>query len=209
MAELEHFIFNSDYPMDKIVWLKQGELKLSDTGYGEATLEHGVGAQLYVKGLWSTDDWATANMFGAKKFADQYLSINSNVWANDKNVTFNVASDPNTTLKYKLWGVVNEADTKNLDTSRTVGYSANRLFLSTDLNYPKLVAEGHLGKGEIYQHGQGKIPFVDIWDDNPYIDGYMPIEDSNPEDAIAWVTDSEIKVTSQDLTNGIYYRIYG
>lgn len=208
MANLDHFILNSDYPTDKIVFLRQGEFRLNELGDATSTIEHELGAQVYMKGIWSTDGWNTTYTFGMRKYGDQYVDTQSEIWATDKTISMHVVSKQNATVQYKIWGVLDEDNTMNIDTEPTLGYSSNALMFDSDLNYPRLVAEGHLKKGESYKHGQNKIPFVDIWYQSPYVDGYMLLDVEQMGGPAIRINKDEIIAANDDRANGYYFRIY-
>ena len=70
MNNQDKFIFNSDYPIDKIVWLEQGEFDTDNYGNFEKTIAHKLLATPFVKGVWTYDDWATTWMFGSVKIKE-------------------------------------------------------------------------------------------------------------------------------------------
>ena len=221
--EPSNFIISSDYPIDKIVWLYQGEVTTNSYGSWELTIPHKLTARPYVKGVWTTNDWATTWTTGSQQLSGQSYTNSSQVASDGTNVYFSGYQETaKKKVKYKLWGVWNEADTYSNEANPTYGMSSNRLIINTDLKYPKLIAEGYLEKNKTYTHSLGYIPYVEIW-------SYREIGINDYQDTVwAWVqhsedqfgtiygvtpqvqiTDTTIKVTNTSTSpSKIYYRIY-
>ena len=180
---MSHFLLDTDHPIDKIAWMWEGELALdhSDgTGayWGATFFDHNIGAQLFVKGIWSVDDWNTTYAFGDYKRMSELLppEVYSYCRANSTRVAFGIdfKSESPLTAKVRLWGFVYEDETKGLELNPTAALSRNRYALSTDFNYPRLYAEGYATKGGSslgYNFG-GAIPYVDVWYLEPNSDYY-------------------------------------
>lgn len=170
----EKLSFNSDLPIDKIVYLKEGELTTDSNGAWNLKENHGLAAVPFLKGIWTMDDWANTYIVGTQRIDDsgQYYTDQSYLYSMDKQVIFTgYASKTNTKLKYKLWGVWNETDTYSSLAEFTHDKSNNRLVIDTSYDYPQLVKEGYLNKGETLTHSLGFIPYLDVW---AYVQVYDP-----------------------------------
>lgn len=215
----EKFIFNSDYPIDKIVWLKEGQVQMrwGSTGDNPIEIAHDLGVQLYVNGVWTIDDWATTYTFNASRIDGQGYVYQSMLAANDQKVYLRGqhAQGDNKTFKYRLWGFLSEESTKGIPANKTAGWSGNKLVLSTDHDYPMLCKEGVVAPGTTITHALGDIPYVDVWGRSPYDNyGYRTISD----DSFGQIYGSGglVQIDSQkivfrnntDQYNSYYYRIY-
>ena len=210
--------FNSDLPMDKVVWLEEGELTTDQWGSWDITIAHKLQAAPFVKGIWTTTDWATTWLTGSQRIDGQIVTDMSDVGSDGTNVYFSgFTNGSNVKVKYKLWGVWCEDETRGFIAEFTKNKSKNRFILNSDYSYPQLVKEGYLTQGQTLTHSLGFIPYVDVW-------GYATIK-SGVNGYKQWTRDSfgsiwgsgqDVQVTANTLTLGssntapskIYYRIY-
>jgi hypothetical protein len=211
------FSFNSDLPMDKVIWLAEGEVTTDEWGNWDITIPHKLQALPFVKGVWTTTDWATTWLTGSQRIDGQSTTDTSDVGADATNVYFSGFSDPNTKLKYKLWGVWCEGETKGKLAAFTKNLSKNKFVLNSDYNYPQLVKEGYLERGQTATHNLGFIPYCDVWAYEQIrsgVNGYRQWT----RDAFGsiWGTGENVKITDSNLSlssansapSKIYYRIY-
>lgn len=169
---LGHFIFNSDYPTDKIVWLYEGQFTTSssvDSFYITTPDKLGTTTPVYCKGAVTIDDWQTSIMIGtdysqAGKNASLSMSW-SNYPQNRIGLHFNAdfRSYPNRTAKYRIWAVQRDDIDYAIDYSKNTAAMKNKLVLDSDRNYPRLYMEGVAKSGETVKHNLGKIPYADYW----------------------------------------------
>lgn len=220
MARLrDRFIFNSDYPIDKIVWLKEGQvqMQLGSTGDDPIEIAHDLGVQLYVNGVWTIDNWATTYTFNASRIDGQGYAYQSLLAATASKVYLSGqhAQGGTSTFKYRLWGFLSEDATKGIPAKRTAGWSGNKLVLSTDHDYPMLCKEGVAAPGTTITHALGDIPYVDVWGRSPYTNyGYSTI--SNDSFGRAYGMGELVQIDSQKILfrndstqyDSYYYRIY-
>lgn len=217
MAVAERFIFNSDYPLDKIVWFKEGELESSQYGEWDITIPHDLKTTLYVKGVVTSNDWATTYPVGVSIYAGEFTLMSSEVRANDKNVTFWGFMDTasKVKIKYRLWAVMSEEEAKGIDVLTTSDADRNILFFDSEYTYPKLYAEGYLNRGERFYHNLGYIPYVDVWSTDEWTDGYWRQWNDDMFGTIGGygniVRNNIERIKLEDVEGGpdkIYYRIY-
>ncbi len=203
--------------MDKIVWLKEGELTADEWGaWKDVKFEHNLGAQLFVKGVFSFDDWNTIYPVGMLKNGAQVIEIRSQASATTTEVIFSGAIPSNNgKVKYRLWGVMSESDTKGVLVGPTVGQSANRIMLDTDKTYPMLIQEGYVNAGETVKHNLGRIPYMDIWALSSYDSSWFIFNDDNIA-VDEYNLGGFIQITSSSITavnnlgcpSKFYYRMY-
>lgn len=173
---LGRFIFNSDYPVDKIVWLYEGQLAV----WGDQTQNRTVDIAMrnysdtripiFVKGAYTLDDWQTSFMIGAI-YSDPNGSSVSMSWTNYPDPTllsldFNANFPrfyPGRTIKYRLWGVCREDIALAVDYSKNASTTKTKLIFSTDRNYPRLLKDGIAKSGDVIEHNLGHIPYMDYW----------------------------------------------
>lgn len=171
---MSQFIINSDYPMDKLVWLKEGQAKMNQWGEVTIELEHAIPAQIFVRGVWTIDNWETTYTFGTQRQESQYYTILSTLSADDNKVYLYASKEGagNKDFKYRLWGVMYEQETRNVDVSPTASLSRNKFVINTDYKYPSLAIEGISDAGKTVYHHLGAYPFVDIWGKGDNTRGY-------------------------------------
>lgn len=171
---LGHFIFNSDYPVDKIVWLKEGQtttpssvtnkyVNFNMADYFNSTLA------IFVKGAYTLDNWANAYMIGSRRAATVSPDMYVNTWLhwNDTvlELTIGASNSQGTskTLKYRLWGVVRDDVQEAVDYPKNATTGKAKLVFNTELNYPRLYKDGVARGGDTITHNLGKIPYIDYW----------------------------------------------
>lgn len=223
---LNHFIFNSDYPADKIVWLKEGQTTTpsSITTY-DVTFDMpdliGSSLSIFVKGAWSDDNWDTSYMIGTSRTATSSPQRYIDTWLewNGSNLLLRIfisnSAAYSKTIKYRLWGVVRDDAQQAVDYPKNSSSSKAKLVFNTELNYPRLYKDGVAAAGETITHDLHKIPYVDFWqsinDNNNqfsrywvYRNGTGGFGSQNERDCIR-ATDTTITFMG---TGYYYYRIY-
>ena len=209
---MNKFLFNSDYPIDKLVWLYEGEQTLSG-GYKEFTLTHSVGAQLFVQGIWSADDWATTMPFCTERVSGQTYAFFTTLYSNTTNVVGTIMLDGGGSkkIKVRLWGVVHEGETLGTNLNPTATLSANRFVLNTDNNYPQLLMDGYANPGTAIYHNLGEMAYTDVWYKASWASGYSYVNDI----CSGFGANNQVNITTNGLYVGsgsnitkYYYRIY-
>lgn len=214
---LYRFIFNSDYPTDKVVWLYEGSVKLNSSGQATVTLDIQLDRVPYIKGCISLDDWQTSIGLGTTRLASGG-NVTDLIIANVYNseLDLNLQRHANATVKYRLWGVLSENDT-GIEANRNNAISKTKLAFSTDNNYPRLIKEGIAKSGETVHHGLGRIPYADYWYSWANNMNYPSYE---PSGVMTTAASANVPTMSADKDNVYfkqvggsdvyyYYRIYG
>lgn len=177
MAVLDHFLFNSDYPTDKILWAKTEIITLHSTSSNRSTqieFDTGIKGQLYAEGDYklTTSDEVAPMLDVAGSFIgpeDLFVSIysymkNGTCWIGINWYDFTAnCSYNNKKVEYRAWAYGSEEGTKNVDTGPTVNVAKNVLTLDSDADYPRLVGEGLLLSNQTVTHSMGFIPLVKYW----------------------------------------------
>lgn len=179
LDNIGHFMFNSDYPVDKIIWLREDTLELDryTSFVWSGSKLPSIGYPAFIKGICTVDDWETAYpMSEATPFPGTPGSGNTNYaylewqqydWNREGQETFRVrAHMPDYTdkvLRFRIWGVQREDIAMAIDYGRTNNSSKSHLKFDSSKNYPRLVMDGVAKAGETVYHNLGRIPYVDYW----------------------------------------------
>ena len=203
---LSNFQFNTDYPVDKIVWMWEGNVSPSTS---ELVIPHHLGAVPFCQGVLSPDDWRTTYPSGTTVLAEsqQYSVLSFSVRSDGNNVYVYYYGDDAAPAKVRLWGVFNEAETWNIEAPGTSVSPGGNFIFNSEFKYPNLAFEGEVGPSDspaVISHNLGYVPYVDVWvlaagkwgqDTIPFLDNYIMSVDKN-------------NLTFNRLDNKYYYRIY-
>jgi len=214
---LYRFIFNSDYPTDKVVWLNEGSVKLNGSGNATVKLDIPLDRVPYIKGCISLDDWQTSIMLGTTRLSTgDPIIATIGYYLNDVELQLTLSQHQNATVKYRLWGVIAENDT-GIEVSKNSAISKSKLAFSTDNNYPRLIKEGIAKSGETVAHNLKRIPFIDYWwsytsnGKNPHIEPLGTFTTASSAGSPTVAADEDNLYFKQVNNSDIYYyyRIYG
>lgn len=221
MAGAGNFLITSNYPTDKIVWMYEGEATTDEFGTIDEIIPNTLGLGIMATGIWTVDDWTTVYMSTTTTHNGQVYSRFSMLRSNSSEIEFRAyCTNPDgtdmagATVKYRLWGFLNEATTQNIFVEETAGQSENKFIKDSRLGYPKLFMEGFAdatqGTQTIY-HNLGFMPFVEIWYELP--DGWYQLDYMDfTADGSEWTVhnnSSVLEFNGAGYTNyKYYYRIY-
>ena len=128
----QNLLFNSDLPMDKVIWLYEGKVTSDNNGSWSVTIPHNLGAMPFVKGVWSNNNWSTTWMTNASRQNGQSIDLMSNLASDKDKVYFSgFSSVKNNTILYKLWGVWNEVETYSIKAEFTKSASKKATITGT------------------------------------------------------------------------------
>lgn len=167
MAELSHFIFNSDYPTDKLVFMHEGKIPLtSSLSWQYDFVNTHIPIQLYAEGdfkLSGSDDVYPLDGNGNSAVLATLgtFMYQGECWA--VVAIAPLSSTVGKTASYRLWAYYDEETSKNTDISMTTNMSKPRLALTSDNNYPRFLGDGYITQGLSYVHNLGFIPLVKTW----------------------------------------------
>lgn len=235
---LDRFIFNSDFPIDKVVWLYEGQTtspsSAGATNYTVINLEDITGEKepLFVKGIYTVDNWTTSYMMGTNIVtSDPNKNVTMGVtWYKDYNdhkakldigISSRTMYSVSLPVAYRLYGLAREDTRSAASYTKNASTMKNKLVFNTDNNYPRLFKDGIAKSGDVIEHNLNKIPYVDYWLCNSaltYIsyDPYGKFENNETHASIR-ATDKTITFTQEEvILNGqtvkqdcwYYYRIY-
>ena len=210
MQKLDRFVFTSDYPVDKIAWLKEIELTMDSRGKAQEVYQTGIDKKIFLEGIISFDDWVTCTPMTQNNYGDDQvqsiLVIGNGLFAIIVTPLGDNPDIANKTAKIRIWGYMAEEDAKNIDTGKTANASKEPLSLNTDNIYPRLAQEGYTRTGEVITHNLGKIPTVLYW---------WEVDEEGDEWQYDTFTDYEARKNTivftrekSDKPVNIYYRIY-
>jgi hypothetical protein len=230
MTDPRNFLLNGDYPIDKVIYLKEGSFLKQSDGIGgiESAVFHEFNHELsfapLISGTWSFDsDFNHSRDFflpGSYIINSQWLSCES---TNEK-IIFDfrdwVANSPSVPVYYRIYGFLPSDASIETALTATSSVSTNKFIFNTDFNYSKLFQAGHFtvpsdGRAT-HRHGLGFIPQVELWEER--YDTYFKQFFIRPlnESLFAQITDNHLIIAPilQDYFHAtladkkIYYRIY-
>jgi hypothetical protein len=218
-ANAKNFLLNSDYPLDKVILMKSGQITVAAGATVEVLDPHGLLFTPLVIGSWSTSSTFTTSFeAGFQPFSPPgslSLSISSN--ATNVRISASNNSGSSVTFYWRCYGFM--PSTANDDAAFTAS-SADSFVINTDYNYTKLFTAGVADISATSQtvlHNLGYRPQVEVWYEFAVVPGQFEREYLG----IANIGDTgynRISVTTTSLTfsKGTYggqstiyhYRIY-
>lgn len=168
MAIPEHFLFDSDYPTDKIAFLDKGEMTISQTTWQvqyELINTH-IKTLVYPEGDWNIQGSSEIHPMedtptGVRCYVGSFM-YQGECWICKIIFHFH-QEDSGKIIEYRLWGVVSENEGKNADVGLTASVAKPSLQFTSDENYPKFVLDGTIDQGQTFTHDLGYIPITKIW----------------------------------------------
>ena len=214
-ANAQNFLINSDYPMDKVVYLLSDSASM--TGGTSLTIPHGLPFTPLVDMVWSY------NSNFSVTYSDNAGPAPSAVygWVFDLQVT--VQSDATNiyinaggpaaaaTVYYRVFAF--QPDDSNVELPATAS-SGDSFVLNSTYNYAKLLTAGHVSYGTgavsmVIPHNLGYIPQVKVWLKSTRLNPLNALSD----DPFLWRIDATtasitVSNTSTFTAGTMYYRIY-
>ena len=224
MADPRNFLLNTDYPMDQIVYLKEGSFVQGDTGSFTINIPHNLPFTPLPEMVWShTADFAICQTGPDETYMDnQWTTMVGEyyqVLANDTNIIIqgNNNSGTTKTIYYRIWAFAPSTASLDSIVSSTIDTGDN-FILNTDYNYMKLAYNGYLpisGTQSVFTHNLGYIPRVKVWAISGITDPLVYIQSistdptgSSGSSVGLYVTTTQIIMMNNGGYNGIEYRIY-
>lgn len=177
LANAKNFFINSDYPIDKVVYMTSGSVTIPASDYNDVTIPHGLGFAPLVSAIYSTSSTFTIAYEYNSGQVNTDLTIPSPFLydtggASDATYitlrhTNNTASP--VTLYYRVYAFM--PTTASADVSFTAGVADN-FTINSDYNYTKLILSGAtayssvVSSTEVIPHGLGYKPQVMAWVEN-------------------------------------------
>lgn len=165
---------NTDYPLDKVVWMYESSVTLAAFDIVDVTIPHGLGFIPLPKGMWTNQsNWATSYDFNSGPIITNpsipaYFTFQVVVESNPTNVILRTRSYVNTTttLYYRIYCFMPSGVSALAPNTNTGG---NRFIMNTDYNYTKLFMSGQTPTSSTpnstytLTHGLGYRPQVISW----------------------------------------------
>lgn len=173
MAIPEHFLFDSDYPADKIGFLIEDTITTTkDWEVERAFYNTHINTLLYPEGDYTVDDddnvyplaWGAAAGGFFLVTAASFM-LDGECWIAVITLTDSAASIGKK-VHFRLWAYFSETDGKNAEIGPTANVSKPKLIFTSDEEYPKFIGDGKIPKGQSYIHGLGYTPIVKAWQYN-------------------------------------------
>lgn len=183
MAVLEHFLFNSDYPTDKVVFLQEGTVTPTATWQNFFTyINTHAKTMLYFEGDYKVQGSNGVYPIGtSKSFDNMFVSLasfmyNGECWVTVAAMTLQQSS-VGKKISFRLWGYCSDEESKNIDLGMTANAAKPAITLTSDCNYPKFIGECRVTPGQSYSHNLGFAPVVKSW--GKFHDSNVPLPDGS------------------------------
>lgn len=167
MAELSHFLFNSDYPTDKIVYMHEGQIALTTSlNWQYDFVNTHIPIQLYTEGDFKISGSDDVYPLGDNDSSSGLTTVGSFLYQGECWIIVQVApfsSAVGKTMSYRIWSYCDEETAKNTDIKTTTDVAKPRLALTSDNSYPRFLGDGYITQGQSYTHNLGFIPIVKTW----------------------------------------------
>lgn len=218
-ANAKNMLLSTDYPLDKIIYLKSGSTDAPTPTTVDVNFAHELPFTPLLVGTWSYDPtFATSYMAGFQPYApaaSTSVTVQSNA-VNTRIVIGNNTGSPKT-IYWRIYGYMpSDVDQDVVATA----IAADNFTFNTDFNYTKLFASGLAditSSTQTITHDLGYRPQVEVWFELATIAGqyereYLGI--ANPGDTFynaVYVTNTTVqfrKGTGGGQSNKYYYRIY-
>jgi len=223
LANARKFLANSDYPFDKVVYLKTGSYTVPNNTIGQTvTIPHGLPFTPLIGGNWALmPSFTVAYEYSTGPFpssaAGYLFDTRANAYADATNVYVSTDNlNPSAkTVYYRIFGF--QPSTSDADVPGIASQGDSFLF-NTDFNYTKLYLSGFvdtpattdLSVNVPIAHGLGYIPQVSAWVSNAtYI---FPVGSSHSfaSSTLASANGSHLNFTIKPFNDAqrAHYRIY-
>lgn len=228
MANPSDFLFNSDYQVDQVVYLKSLHFTMGAGSYGTgATVTHGLPFRPLPMGSWSTSSDFSSTVYEiGTEMRDSYGSVQVavDVLANETSIQAIGTNNTDSSVTVYLNIFCLAPPDWSGGEIETTASDSNTFILSTDYNYCKLVKEDYIDVPQnttvSVPHGMSTVPQALVWYVNTggyvyQIPGSSLDGSSNASgsgDSWYYVDETNFTVINHSLITGstrVYYRIYG
>lgn len=180
LANARNFLFTSDYPTDKVVYVHSLSFSVSaPSGGAYQTIAHGLPFTPLVAGEWSTaadygvsyDYFSGPPATGTAISGGQLFNAYVNIYADATNIYLYPVNASGSTITVYARIFAYEPSDSTASLSATAN-SADNFALNTGYNYPKLFSEGIISPvaaSTTYTvtHILGIVPQVMVWETAP------------------------------------------
>lgn len=212
MANLEKYIINSNYPMEKVAGIFEASGTTSSSGSSTVSaqtilrIQNTVGTALLLDGIYTFDNWQTAFPITAGD-ADRYWNFVQLYSTEEENVVSFTGYSTSVPFKVRLWGFLPE-DYPEGNANPTDSASEFPYTIDTSKNYMNIYKSGRVSASQsspaVISHNLGYIPLTKIWRGSNARWEIFPIESSRD----AEINASELTIHGTSISATYYYRIY-
>ena len=227
LANAKNFLINSDYPLDKVVYMTNGSVAVPASNYNDISISHGLGFAPLVSAIYSTSSTFDIAYEYNSGQVNTDLTIPSPFMYSTSDTSdatsivlrhTNHSASP-VTLYYRVYAFM--PTTASADVSFTAS-AADNFTLGSDYNYTKLIASGVtayssvVSSTEVIPHGLGYKPQVMAWVENS-VGVVSKTFTSITDTGVLYgsgviVDDTNVTYIRPDFTGGnaerLHYRIY-
>lgn len=203
-----NFIINSDYPLEKVAFLAEGDIYPSTTSTGTELylkfLDNPTGNKLLLDGLFSKDNWQTV---------ERSPDFINGLWSNESEIGYRAWIGDWEGWKFRIWGFLPEDDL-TANGQATASLSATKMNLTTNLNYYKIAKTGKTtttaNADATVPHDLGYIPMFKAWTEQYGCAVQLSNSDSTTNDApLTEMTSTGLILRPrQGQATTFYWRIY-
>lgn len=218
ITDAKSMILNTDYPIDKIIFLESGSTTVAATGTSDTYYNHGLPDLPLLKGTWSlTSDFTVSYDMGNPLYADtDDVIVSCHSTSTQYRVIINNNSASSKTVYWRIYGVTDEDTTSEYEATSS---TADDFIFNTDYNYTKLYMTGDADISSAtvnVSHNLGYRPQVDVWYEAASIPGEYLHWSLGFSDDLGLYNTVRITTTTLDFVKGTFpgqptkykYRIY-
>lgn len=213
MANLNNYIINSDYPMEKVAWVFETSGTTSSSGSSTIaaqttlTRTNPTGTPLLLDGIYSFDNWASAYPISCGD-RDRYWEFVQLRSTSEEILISFVGYSTSLPFKVRLWGFIPE-DYPDGNAPKTDTASNYPFTIDTSKNYMNIYKTGRVTASSpspaTVSHNLGYMPFVRIWRGSNTNWELFPIQSSQ----YAEINNDELVIKgNSNYSATYYYRIY-
>lgn len=221
LANADNFLFNTDYKLDKVVYLDSRSFTMSAFGNSNTTIAHGLSFTPLVNAVWSTSsDFSVVYGLGGgpRTGATRDYPVAVDADATNVYIAGNNNTGSSVTIYIRVYGFMPSdvnADVANLS-------PGDSLALSTDYNYTKLIDADVItgpssgGRTDTITHGLGYRPQAAVWlkrgsTTAPFITNILTPGVSAFDQVVVAVDTTSLTINFAAVagTYTLHYRLYG
>lgn len=225
MTNLNNFLLNSDYPLDKVIYISTGSSSVPDSTSDTISFAHDLPFTPLSVLIWSnTSDFTISNEFRDAEYisnsfttgAGQYYSCSAdatNIIINRYNFSGSAK-----TLYYRIF-CFQPSDASIDSVVPSTEVLGDNFIQNTDYNYMKLAYSGILIRGvnDTFSHDFGYVPRVRVWEQTgTMISSLIAAQEINTdptgslgETSGVYIGDNDLVWLNPNTYDKIHYRIYG
>lgn len=172
---ISDFLVNTDYPLDKVVYMNSGSFSSASGSSTAIEVPHGLSYRPLLIGTWSlTPDFSVSYEQGSSGFVS--LSVPQlTIQSTPNTIRLVPFNNTGSTITY-YWRVFGFMPSDvNINTGFTASI-ADVFTFSSDYNYSKLLTQGTLSWSmgiQIVTHGLGYRPQIEVWYEQPMNSNYL------------------------------------